>query len=162
MPKKKDWQAIRFDEQESLGTLATDTGLIQALLTSVLTHDYRCTSVVATYTMDGLTAGEGPVIVGLAHGNYSLAEIEEWIENSLGQVTGPNDLVEREVANRLIRQIGSFEGDGPLNDGKPIKTRLNWLVADGHRLLFWTYNQGSQLTTGAQVRVTGQTNGFWS
>ncbi len=160
----RDWTKIPVDETESLSTLADNTALIQALITSALTHDYRCTSIKVQWSLANLTAGEGPIQVGVAHGDYSLAEIEEFLEQDAP--TGPNSLVEREVAGRLIRRVGVFSGvaaEEVLNDGKPIRTRLNWLIADGQRINSWVYNNsGASLTTGALVRTFGECNGFWT
>ncbi len=115
----------------------------------------------------GGTAGETPIQLYLAHSDYSSAEIEEYVE--LSGLLGPNNLVEKETSKRLIRELGGFhnlEVTGEtviIGDGKPLKTRLNWLVADGFTINLFSYNNtGGQLTTGGVVRVIGHINGFWA
>lgn len=160
---KRDWTPIPIQVQEALATLANNTALVEGLVSSDLTHDYRCTSVELQWALDELTAGEGPITVGLAHSDYTIAEIEEFLEQEAP--LGPSSKVEREIAGRFIRRVGTFAGDTThetLNDGKPIKTRLNWLIADGFRINMWCYNNsGAALTTGATVRAMGTHNGYW-
>jgi len=114
-------------------------------------------------SMDGLwsllnaTPGEGPIEVGVAHSDYSDAEIEEWIENQGSW--GSSDLVGQEVAKRKIRSVGEFANDVTdevLNDGKPIRTRLRFMLNAGATLKYWAYNRsGAALTTGASVSLSG-------
>ncbi len=68
-------------ENMALGTLAANT-LISGT-TDTVNERTLISSVVASYSLSGFTAGDniGPVLVGLAHGDYSDAEIEEWVEN---------------------------------------------------------------------------------
>ncbi len=114
-------------------------------------------------SMDGLwslinaTPGEGPIEVGVAHSDYSDAEIEEWIENQGSW--GSSDLVGQEVAKRKIRSVGEFANnvtDEVLNDGKPIRTRLRFMLNAGATLKYWAYNRsGAALTTGGSVSLSG-------
>ncbi len=114
-------------------------------------------------SMDGLwslinaTPGEGPIEVGVAHSDYSDAEIEEWIENQGSW--GSSDLVGQEVAKRKIRSVGEFANDVTdevLNDGKPIRTRLRFMLNAGATLKYWAYNRsGAALTTGGSVSLSG-------
>ena len=167
MPRKSNmnnYQRIPVQQEEALDTLGNGTGLVEAL-TGSFTTPIRITSVDAVWSLRNVTGGEGPIVFGVAHGDYSLAEIEAWIELTLGSITGPGDMQDREVANRLIRRIGAFSAattDETINDGKSLKTRLNWLIPDGKTLQMWTYNaSGATLTTGAIVRCSGHLNGFW-
>ncbi len=133
-------------------------------MTATMTSSGRVTSVEGTWSIDNLVAGEGPVHVGVCHPDYSDSEIAEAI---LVQVTGPNALVEMERANRKVRIVGTFSaqvGNRVLNDGKPIKTKLNWAFEDdGVALAMFIFNDAQQtLTTGAFVFFEGHLNVFWT
>ncbi len=114
-------------------------------------------SIDATWSLNGLTGGEGPILVGWAHADYSDAEVEEWIENQ--GAWGTSDLVQQEVAKRKIRTAGEFSGvagDEVLNDGKFIRTRMKFMLNAGQTMRFWAYNRsGAALTTGASLLVEG-------
>ncbi len=143
-------------------TLAANTVILVA--TQTVTETARVTSVKCMYSLGNWTpaAGEGPIMVGVAHSDYSLAEIEAWIEqvNTWSQ----GDLVAKEISSRLIRRIGVF--DAPtlhevttLNDGKPIRTKLNWMLTTGQGLNFFGYNMGVTLTgTSPNLDIQGKAN----
>ncbi len=148
-----------------LTTLAAATAVLAA--TDVVDDTTRISSVVAMYSLEDFTdgAGIGPIVVGLAHSDYSLAEVEAWIKLSTGWSQA--DLVSQEISNRRIRRIGVFESDGAsgtdvsvLNDGKPIKTKLNWRLSEGQGINFWAFNSGSNAiaTTVPRVHVEGKGN----
>ncbi len=170
-PKRRSRKMGRYirgniDEKIPLGTLAPVTGLRQAV-GDVLTEKARCTSVEALYSLKDLTAADnaGPIEIGVAHSDYSLVEIEEWIEQTTGWNEG--DKVAKEISSRFIRRIGVFDAADletvVLNDGRKIKTRLNWGLTTGQTLAFWVYNQGSAAlsgTTNGDVHVSGHANLF--
>ncbi len=125
----------------------------------------RVTSLVARYSIDDFTviANAGPILVGIAHSDYSAAEIEEWIENTGSWNEG--DLVAQEIGKRKIRQVGIFDasvGGDVLNDGKAIKTKLNWILLQAQTLQVWAYNLGgaSVATTTPSIHVEGHANLF--
>ncbi len=150
-----------------LGTLAAQT-LVSADNAQTVDEITLVSSIVATYSIDQWTtgAGIGPVTVGVAHSDYTDAEIEAVIEN-----TGAwrrSDLVAQEIANRKVRIIGTFEtpvagtatSSRVLNDGKPIKTKLNWTLRTGQTLAFWAFNDGENpfATTDPDLRIQGHAN----
>ncbi len=155
------------DEDLSLGTLAALTGIRQAF-GSVVAERTLISSLVARYSLQGMTPGDniGPIMVGIAHGDYSLSEIEAYIEQTTGWSEG--DLVSQEISSRKIRRIGVFEsavaggtgGITVLNDGKPIKTKLNWILISGQSIAVWAYNMGSGAlaTTDPNVQLQGHAN----
>ncbi len=112
------------------------------------------------WALQGLTADEGPISVGLAHGDYSATEIEEFIEASASWDAG--DKVAQEQRKRKIRVVGIFSGNETeevLNNGMPIKTKLGFAIEEGETLATWAYNQsGATLTTGAALRLNGGIN----
>ncbi len=155
-----------IDLDFALGTLAPQDVVVAAIADAVVSRSI-ITSIECTYSLSGYTVVDnaGPIQVGVAHFDYSDAEIEEWIELVTGWDEG--NLQSREVANRRIRSIGSIPmvtslAASPLNDGRPIKTKLNWVVNPAQGLKFWAYNQGSAAlaTTDPDMHVTGHANIF--
>ncbi len=154
------------DEDFALGTLAANTGILEA--SDTVGERTRITSVDVTYTLSGMTAGDdiGPIEVGFAHSDYSLAEIEEFLELTTSWNEG--DLIDKEVSSRLIRRIGVFDTPAAagesytLNDGKPIKTKLNWILNAGQGLNWFCYNQGGNplATTDPNCHIVGHANLF--
>ncbi len=155
----------QVDEGKSLSTLAAVTLLSDTFDESVEERT-RISSLVATWSLTDFTssAASGPVVVGVAHSDYSDAEIEAYIEVTTSWKEG--DLVAQEIGQRKIRKIGVFADDGSsaldtvvLNDGKPIHTKLNWILTTGKTLKMWAYNQGSQpLVTGSILQCQGHAN----
>ncbi len=147
--------------QSNLGlTTLASSSVASTILCNAFDTDVRVSSINATWNRRGGTAGEGPIYFGVAHSDYTDAEIEEYLE--LASDVGILDPVDNEKANRMIRFIGSFSGAGTdesLNDGNPVKTKLNWPVGDAKQLNMWAYNRsGGALTTGCVVEVGGQIN----
>ncbi len=153
------------DKRLSLGTLAGDTA-IAANFDGTVSERTWCSSVVATWGMDEFTTGtdDGPIIVGLAHSDYTAAEIEEWVENNPGWSEA--DQVAQEIGQRKIRRVGMF-ADGAsasvnivLNDGRQIHTKCGWMLLQGQTIKVWAYNAGSSplATTDPTVHVQGHAN----
>lgn len=156
------WFRIPVKKTESLSTLADGTLVLEAL-TGVLEMNARITSADLSFALDGATPGEGPLQIGVSHGDYSVAEVEENLE--VAGLLGPAAKIEQEQSNRLVRTVatfGSVSASEVVNDGKSVKTRLNWLIEEGNFLAMWTYNNsGAPLTTGTRTRVWGHLNGYW-
>jgi len=155
-PKRRRYnlRRVRITPELALSTLASDTALT-ALTTGVATDTYRMVSIIATWALRGITGGEGPITVGYAHSSYTVTQIKECLEAfSIDQ----GDKLSSEQAGRLVRIVGTFssEADTMLNDGKPIKTRLNWKIAIGSQVNIFAYNEDTQpLATGAVLHVAG-------
>ncbi len=120
------------------------------------TDTYRLVSLKCIWSLSGLTAGEGPVLIGVARGGYNDAQIEEAIEASN---IDRGSLTLQEQANRFVREIGVVvpsNTEGSINDGKMVTTKLNWLVPIGESVSMWAYNLDSAtLTTGAEIDAVG-------
>ncbi len=154
------------NEQLALGTLAAKT-LISAPFDEVAVEKTFVSSMVGVWALADATeaAGDGPILVGVAHSDYTDPEIEAVIE-----ATGswdPGDKIQNEIGKRLVRKIGTFaiEATGvivsqTLNDGKPIKTKLNWSLTTGKTLRVWAYNMGTSSfgATDPTVTVEGHCN----
>ncbi len=147
---------VRITAEEALLTLGSDTAFTQTL-TGTSANRYRLVSAKISWALTNLTAGEGPIHVGFAHSDYSVTEIKECIESQTS--IDINDKVANERAQRLVRTVGVLRGvagGAVLNDGKPITTRLNWLIGIGQSVNFFSWNEGTAaLTTGVLVTLTG-------
>ncbi len=149
----------------AVGALATKD-VISGNASASPTIGLRVMSVVATYTWSNLGASDDDALeFGWAHSDYSAAEIEEALEASATMDAG--DKIAQEQANRLVRLIGTIsgalagaQGGGQgFNDGKPMKTRLNWLLTPGDTMDIWVRNgSGTVYTTGSSLQVVGD---FW-
>ncbi len=139
-----------------LATLATVTAIKSTLLAAPVGSSYRVVSVHGTWSVVPFTEGDGPLVVGIAHGDYTITEIKEFIEATAAIDLG--DKIAQERAKRLIRVVGviSSVANSTLNDGKPIKTKLNWKITQGKALSFFVYNDGGgSMTTGSFNKVNG-------
>ncbi len=153
------------DENLPLGTLAART-LVVATFDEGVNERTLISSIVASYSLSDVTPGDniGPVMVGVAHSDYTAAEIEAVIENTGSWNEGT--LVENEIAKRKVRIIGTFPQSPSagatvvLNNGLPIKTKLNWILTQGQTLDLWAYNLGSAAfaTTDPDVHCQGHAN----
>ncbi len=155
-PKKGSYalRGVRVTPSMSLATLATITAL-KANLVAAADGPYRLISAIMSWTLHSLTAGDGPIVVGIAHSDYTVAEIKEAIEAATAISIGLK--VQQEQTNRLVRVVGVLaEGDTSLNNGMPIKTRLNWKFPVGVNPVIFAYNDGITLTTGAVLNANGK------
>ncbi len=157
-----------IDEQLVIGTLAGRT-LARAGGDEQVSERTFASSIVASWTLSEVTleANVGLLMVGLAHSDYSAAEIEQVIENTGSWDEG--DLVQQEIAKRKVRIVGIFGQAGQqavgwdvLNEGRPIKTKLGWILTTGDGLAYWAYNLGTGAfsTTVPEMDVQGHINLF--
>ena len=151
-----------------------DLGTMQALdvqtedMPEVVSERTRVSSLDCMWTTSGWIQSDddGPIMVGVAHSGYTDAEIEGWIEDQ--DTWDEGDMQLRDVRQRLIRKIGVLTspptdgGSKSLNDGKPIKTRLNWVLSTGQTLQIWYYNMGNSAfgAPGPHVQTNGHVNLF--
>jgi len=144
---------VRVTPTLALGALATVTAITTGM-SGVADGAYRCVSIKATWALKELATDEGPVIVGYAHSDYTVAEIKEAIEASAAISIG--NKVAQEQANRLVRQVGIFMENGSLNDGEPITTKLNWFIPIGDEVNLFVYNDDTVvLAATARIQVNG-------
>ncbi len=146
----------------AIGALASKD-LISAAATASPVTGMRVMSVNLTYTISNIGASDDDAFeFGLAHSDYSAAEIEECLEASGSMDVG--DKIAQEQANRLVRHIGTVSGalagaqggGANFNDGKPVKTKLNWLLAPGDSLVTWVRNGSTTIyTTGGFLETVG-------
>ncbi len=153
------------DEAVPIGTLDTKVA-VAADFDNVVNERTLVSSVVATWTIENWTAlaQNGPFLCGLAHSDYTTAEIEEYIEATASWNEG--DLVAQEVNQRKIRRVTTLVPPATAaeaavaNDEKPIKTKLNWTMLQGQTLQAWVYNTGTvaTATTAPVLRLNGHAN----
>ncbi len=148
------------NETLSLGTLAATT-LVGVDFDEAVNERTLVSSIVATWALSDTTiaANRGPVLVGVAHSDYTDAEIEAVIE--LTDSWDEGNKTQQEIAKRLVRKIGTLTADGQiavLNDGRPIKTKLNWILNQGQTLRLWAYNTGTAALDAGAVRIEGHAN----
>ncbi len=149
------------------GTLAGQT-LVSGANTQTVVDSMRVSSIKCVYTLSNVTPGTsiGPMVFGVAHSDYTDAEIEGFVESAASWDVG--DKTAQEVRRRFVCQIGVFDVTGDattvarMNDGKPVRTKLNWLLAEGDTLRFWVYNSGASpyATTAPSFKANGTAN-FW-
>ncbi len=154
-----------IDEVLDLGTLAASDAILAAF-DEVVNERTLVSSIVVRYSMTNFTAaaGKGPILVGIAHSDYDAPQIEAWIETTGSWDEG--NKTEQEVNKRLIRRVGIFEipsslaESSVLNDGKAIKTKMNWILNQGQTLSVWAYNlgTGALATTDPRIDVQGHAN----
>ncbi len=149
----------------TLGTLAARTAVLSAFQDTVVNRTF-ISSIVATITLSNATGVDnvGPILFGYAHSDYTGAEIEEYIELVTSWDAG--DKVSQEIGSRLVRRVGTIETPAlstdsrVFNDGRPIKTKLNWMIQPGQTIDFWVYNLGTAAftTTDPNVNIQGHAN----
>ncbi len=162
--RKVNWNKFRSGTIEidlAMTTLAAKSLVVAT--TEAVVDTARISSVKAVYGLTGFTAadGVGPFLFGVAHADYSAAEIEAYIENAGSWDIG--DKIAQEVRSRRVKIIGQLGGTATVdaiyqfNDGKVQKTKLNWTLGEGDGLDFWVYNMGDQpvATTVPQFLVFG-------
>lgn len=158
--RNKAFQVLQVDIGMVLSTLADNTAL--ALAMTALADDFWFVSGDLTWVLRGGSAGEGPIHVGIANGDLSVAEIKEAITAS---PVSRSDIVEREEAGRPVRKVGSFPGlstNEALNDGKPIRTKISMYLAEEKELVAYAFNSsGGALTGGQVIEVYGSLYGVW-
>ncbi len=142
-------------------TALASLDVVKAAGTSALANTLRIMSLDMSWGIVDLGAAiDDGFQFGVAHSDYTAAEIEEALEATASMDVG--NKVEQERANRLVRSIGMINGQGLIgsglifNDGKPVKTRLNWLLSIGDTLDVWVRNaSGVVYTAGAQLVGNG-------
>ena len=146
---------VRLTPELNLGTLASDTAITNSVQGGTSTNAMLIASIIATWNLNGLTAQEGPITVGYAHPDYSVTEIKECLEAAAAIDLG--DKVAQERANRLIRIVGTLDQENDvLNNGLPVKTKLNWKLPAGQTPNMFAFNeQTGSLTTGATIKLAG-------
>lgn len=159
--RNSNFVALPVDVSLALGTLGSGT-VIASAMTNLGQTRFRVISVDILWSMRGLTAGEGPLEVGIANNNLSVTEIGEMLDAS---PTSQTDIIAMERLRRPVRNSGVFAGlaaNEALNDGRKMRTKLSTVLNEGVELAFYVRNKsGSALTTGGVIQCTGKVYGIW-
>ncbi len=154
---------------QAMGTLLPSTG-IKKSFAGLATENMWVSSVEATYSHAAYTAAvnAGPVTVYLAHSDYTLAEIEEYIEASEVASWDQGDLRVAEIMSRgrRIKKVGTFfpssghtSADVIMMSRRPIKTKLNFMLTTGKTVAAVYYNSGiAGLSGGSECEMLGHAN----
>ena len=169
MPKKRPFRRYlrgKVNQEISIGTIGSKAANATVMPDSVSEKAW-ISSMRASWALSNYTpvADAGPILVGVAHSDYSTAEIEEFLE-TLGS-WDEGDLIEQERARRRIRVVGVFEEPEDttdvvvLGDGGAITTKLGWMLQSGMSLKTFTYNLGGVSLSGAttpNLAIRGHVN----
>jgi len=167
----KNFVAIPFSGSFNLGSLVADAVALGDLFGGNLTEDFYAISLDIDSEILVLTAGEGnPSLLGLAHGDYSAAEIAEALNV---QLLGPGSKIEQERQRRLVRKAGTFHDTAGLNSQTSMRmegrlgpgsqrVKLKFVIQSGKTLDVFVYNQsGATIATGAVCKFFGTIYGRW-
>ncbi len=167
-PKKRRFRKYlrgAIDVKLSLTALAT-LDVASQVQGDVLVEKAWLSSIRCSWSLDNLTptGGVGPIVCGVAHSDYTDAEIEEWIENLESWESG--GMVGQEIARRRIRLVGTFKipalatDSAVLNHGNAFRTKCGWQLITGQTVRLWFYNKGTATvdTTVPVADVSGHAN----
>ncbi len=154
---------VRIQSSLSIGALAS-ADVISGAVTNNASNPMRLVSAHLSFGISDLAALiDDGFMFGIAHGDYTAAEIEECLE--AGGTMDQGDKIALEAANRLVREIGIITkstggtiGSGlSFNDGRPVKIRLNWKLSIGKAFQVWVRNNsGTIYTAGSLLQVGGK------
>ncbi len=160
--RKFNLRRVRSATALTIGALSS-LDVVSGAGSAAVADKLRIISIDGTWSWSNVGAViDDSLEFGVAHSDYSAAEIEECLEATASIDLG--DKIAQEMANRLVRSIGVFSnatsvaaaGGATFNDGNKIKTRLNWLLSEGDTLGIWARNgSGTVYTTGSTLRFLG-------
>ncbi len=151
----------------TLGALAARDVISQASTTgSALKEDFRILKTKYYIAWRAPDFAEGPIVIGMAPGQMSAAEIEEALEST---PTDTSDVPEIEQSNRMVwpLEIMMLQNDGTLSDGgKAIaqgEVMTKWTFPDPDGWNWWTFNLDSvaPLTTNGRIEIFAKHFGVW-
>ncbi len=158
---RKGFVVIPVNASITLSTLAS-ADVIAASLIPALGEDFFAISADLQWSIRSLTAGEGPLSVGVSHGDYTVGELKEHLDL---QFADPDDKIAQEQKRRLVRRSAVFAGlasEESINNGNMKRIKIKIRLGDTQTLDIWCHNlSGATLTTGAVIRVVGQVYGRW-
>ncbi len=159
---------IKQSVSQALGALGANAGILIGTKPAILER-FRMIKTELFAALTGLTGGEGNnILIGLADGDLSLAEIEEAIEQTLP--LGPNDAVGEAVAERFVKWLGAtpvvhatateklFTNE---KGGHMMSETVRWTYARTKSWNYFVYNLGAALTTGASCTIRAKQFGVW-
>ncbi len=163
--KGKGFVALPVEGSAALGTIGDGAVVAANVHTGEFTEDFFAISADLQVQVRDLASGQGtPSSWGIAHGDYTVAEIQEHLGVSL---LGPANKIEQERSRRLVRNVNSFESDPTevdqirSTDGEK-RVKIRFMIEDGNHLNIWFKNRtGVAFTTGATLEWSGTLYGRW-
>ncbi len=155
MPDKHALDQLPTATTFTLATLATDTGMINTVAT--INQNYKAMSLHGAWGLSPLADGDGPLLFGLADGELSLAEIEQYIEAA---VTDARNAPNTEQVARPVQVLGALGKDKATIYLQGDRIRLPTFRED-KGFSWWIYNLGIAMTTGSIVENRGRFFGRW-
>ncbi len=156
MAKKRKIRYLQMTDSLALGALAVGDVISEAFGQTVNNRVYALYAK-GVWSIDQVTPGESPIMVGFSHGDYSSAEVEECLEANAQWDQG--DKVAQEQGARKVRRATQFSGltaEEVAEDGAKVFTRLGFYIEDGETLALWARNSGAAiLTAGSVFRFSG-------
>ncbi len=152
---KENTGSVMDKSSITLGTLAQSTSILSA--GPAMKRGGRLLSTSSRGGINGLTAGDGPLIWGLMNSDLSQSELEAYLE--LEGPTSPSDVTATETASRgkRIRILGSLGQNHEIIDLEPNHSLSGLQFSEEDETTTgWTtfiYNLGPALTTGAEFDV---------
>ncbi len=156
--KGKPLHVAPCSETLTIGALAVKDVVSNAFAGAVVDREFLL-SIKGAWTWRGVPAGEGPLQFGIAHSDYTAAEIEEALE-ATGSWSEVNQIA-AEQSRRKVRIVGVIDdedadGEMAFNEGQLTKTTCKWVQANGTGLQLWARNLGgATLTTGSTLQFDG-------
>ncbi len=142
-------------------TAGSGVAVLQNAIAS-LGEDFFLVSADLAVASRGHAQGEGPLQVGVAHGDLTVTEIKECIESDNSD---PNNIIQKERSRRPVRTVGYLRQDvdpALIGDGQMQRVRCKFMVGDGKAINVWASNRsGAALTTGTVVHIDGVLFGRW-
>ncbi len=157
--------AILWDSFDiALGTLAQQTVVGQNSLAvkAANLQGFRILKSEIMPLVEGMTAGEGPVIYGAAGPQMTDAEVQETI---VSRPDSPNDSPANERTMRPVWIWGQeliIAGDAMVRQD-PIIWKPRWSWPEGTSMRIWAFNNSNSaaLTTGASLTGIAKHYGVW-
>ncbi len=160
---------ILYDKIEiTLGALAADDVISNTGRSASWTEDFRIFKSEYYLNYTPADNSEGPILVGIADGALSAAEIEEALESSPAEA---NDAPAIEFAQRAvwpleIFNISGFAGTAEVSNEGFLTAKgeknLRWTFSDQDGYVAWALNlSDSVLTTGGKVFMFLKNFGMW-
>ena len=157
-----NFQAIPFSVSLALGALLDDIIVKTNLLNNAFDEDFYIISIDWVAQIVGHTTGEGPIPIGLSHGDLTVAEIAESLD---AEITDPDNIIARERSRRPVRRMGTFPGqlaEEVINNGVEQRIPIRWIQGNDTGINIWGRNQtDATLTTGTLVKAQGTMFGRW-
>ncbi len=150
----------------TLGALAANDA-VSVTQGSNLLEDFRILKTEYFIGTKFADNSEGPLLIGMAAGGNTAAEIEEAIEAEPNDISDTPEIEEvmRPVWPVTIHILQSFSGTAEFSTvGKNISEGVlnpRWTMPNPSGWSWWAYNLGTLFTTGGLVEIAAKHFGVW-